>query len=76
MEDIVKILESIKPMGLLHEELISEIEAIHSYGFSELEAIELLKVAELRKLNASLFVEKLNIAGNVGVHGTVETVER
>ena len=59
-------------MKLKHEELIKEIELIHSYGFSELEAIELLKVAELRELNKQLS-DTLYISGEVTAYpGRVE----
>lgn len=59
-------------MKLRHEELIKEIELIHSYGFSELEAIELLKVAELRELNKQLS-DTLYISGEVTAYpGRVE----
>ena len=59
-------------MKLKHEELIKEIELIHSYGFSELEAIELLKVVELRELNKQLS-DTLYISGEVTAYpGRVE----
>lgn len=59
-------------MKLRHEELIKEIELIHSYGFSELEAIELLKVVELRELNKQLS-DTLYISGEVTAYpGRVE----
>lgn len=59
-------------MKLKHEELIKEIELIHSYGFSELEAIELLKVVELRDLNKQLS-DTLYISGDVTAYpGRVE----
>ena len=54
-------------MKLKHEELIKEIELIHSYGFSELEAIELLKIVELRELNKQLS-DTLYISGDVTVY--------
>ena len=59
-------------MKLRHEELIKEIELIHSYGFSELEAIELLKIIELRELNKQLS-DTLYISGDVTAYtGRVE----
>ena len=59
-------------MKLRHEELIKEIELIHSYGFSELEAIELLKIVELRELNKQLS-DTLYISGDITAYpGRVE----